>query len=44
MEELFIERIKKSNIFSKKEIDFIINHIRLYKKCYILGLLDDTKK
>lgn len=42
MEELFKNRVIDSNIFTKEEIEIIINSDKsdLYKRCYLLGLID----
>lgn len=43
MEELFIKRIKESEIFTKNEIDNILIDNKLYIKSYFLGILDNSK-
>ena len=43
IEELFINRIKESKIFTKSEIDKILIDNKLYIKSYFLGVLDNTK-
>lgn len=39
-EKMFIKRLKESSIFKKSEIDKIQKDIILYKKSYLLGILD----
>ena len=41
--EVFIERIKESNMFSKEEINNITLNYEIYLKSYFLGLIDNTK-
>ena len=40
MNDVFIERVNESNIFTSKEINVILNDISLYEKCYKLGIKD----
>lgn len=40
LNEVFKERIIKSNIFNKKEQETIEKNYLLFKKCYCLGILD----
>ena len=37
---LFLNRILSSKVFSKDEIDVIKSNFNLYEKCYLLGVLD----
>lgn len=43
IEELFIQRINESKIFTKNEIDNITLNYELYLKSYFLGIIDNTK-
>lgn len=38
--ELFQERIFESNVFTQEEKNVIMCNINLYKKCYLLGIID----
>ena len=38
--EIFNERIVKSNLFNKEEKKEIQKNYLLYKKCYYLGIID----
>lgn len=40
--KIFESRLIESNIFSKEDIGQIERNIILYKKCYYLGLIDNT--
>ncbi|MCI8309124.1 MAG: hypothetical protein HFJ45_02710 [Clostridia bacterium] len=41
IEELFIQRINESKIFTRKEIDNMLIDNKLFLKTYILGILDN---
>lgn len=40
VDEIFKDRIIKSNIFNEKEKKRMKKNYLLYKKCYLLGILD----
>lgn len=42
LEEIFKQRIEESKYFSEEEIKEIDEDIALFKKCYVLGILDIT--
>jgi hypothetical protein len=45
MEKLFLERIKENkNLFTKMELTFLYNNVNIFKKIYLLGLLDNNAK
>jgi len=45
MENLFLERIEKNKkLFTKEELTFLTNNVKLIVKVYLLGLLDNINK
>lgn len=37
---LFLERVKDSNVFTEEEINIIFANQNLYEKCYYVGIID----
>lgn len=45
MEEMFLERIEENKkIFTEMELTFLHNNVNIFKKIYLLGLLDNNAK
>lgn len=45
MEEMFLERIEENKkLFTEMELTFLHNNVNIFKKIYLLGLLDNNAK